>query len=1608
MCHSILSNENAIVDLYANSAPAVRSLMTSVVGGGFLTKFGFPAIDNVGGTWTVPRPDLPLAQAVPTTVTNGLPGGSVQTWHQPDGTPNYVQYWLQTERVAQFVTGGVEYDWAVNGVYHNGTGRGKLTFGAAGSYAGSSNTVTNTLVADPAAVVAKAQSVVPSPDANGFITPGSTITYTLTVSNPTNSVPAANVVVADAIPAGTTYVPGSCAGATCNYTTGPPTVTFNVGTVNAGTSAAPLAFQVTVDNPAVDGGQILNAATISGDGGLAGTSNPVSYAVKAAPAISVTKSATPASGTTVTSGQVITYTLVVKNTGDANTASAYYSLVVTNSGPAAADNAVVTDPAVANFTATTVNCGSASGGAVCPASPTVAELQGAGITIATLPSGGSLTFTVSGTAGVTGSIANTATITVASGITDPDNSNNTSTVNTSITPLLADVAVQKNGPALVAASATLGWTVQITSAGPSAADGTTVTDTLPGAVTGAQVTSCNASAGAACPAVALALPIAGTLDVTIPTLPAGGQVVLTISATAPATAQTLVNTASATVPAGITDTDLANNTGSTSTAVTSNVPPPQPVDLGVAKSGPAAVAVNAAVTYVVTATNAGPATANGAVLTDPVPPGLAGVTWTCVAAGGANCPAANGIDSIGATLGAVPAGGVLTWTVRGTAPNAPTTLTNTVTIAPAVGVPDSNPANDAAQVVTQVQASAPAIVADVLLTKTGPATVLAGAAVSYTLTVMNLGPGTADGSRVTDALPVALSTTALTGCSASNGAACPAVGLPLALAGALDVVVPTLPAGGRVVLTVSGTAPGAGASFANLAVVSVPASVSDPVPGNNIGGPVQTTVVAPDLMVAKSASKGSVAVGEAYSYTLRASNVGSADSVLPTTVTDDLPAGLTLGSVTAGASWSCGTVGQMVSCDRASGLPASAAAELVATLNVTPTNALSGQNVTNRATIVGDGETPSCTAPVVNCASADVGVGLAPIAVSGAAYDDGDGNGIQGGGEAGTDAGGLNVVLTDNAGVVLALSSVGNAGSYNFAGVLPNTPLQLVVTTANPALGSSYNPGTPPLPAGWVHTTATTLVLTTGTTDLTNQNFGLEQLPVAVAGAVREPSQSGRDQHGRGAGECIHRQHRCGRYSRVVPVHRLPVECHQHRAQRNDVRGRIVPAGRDRGAGCKHRLRCGRSRRRQRERRHPVQGDRQRGQAERECGDGDDGVHGRVDRRPAHRQDRPDPRRCRCAADLPPGDHQRRPERSRRCARRRSRGRELHCNRRDLHARIGQCGVPAESHGRPASGCGSRHSGAACGWIDHARRGRRRRRRWRHPERRDRDAARGHHGSGAWRQREPREHRHPERHPDAFAVGAARPRAAARGDGRALRDPPPLTQHSNRIVPNNCSGQCGSTLQDFGGIGCGTWFLIGLTDFKYANSARISRSSSAATLNHGIGGRMGRATPRCLPVRIVLMNCSAVHLPSPVSSGVRFAAKLTPHGPAHAVRCSLVAAIHLPGPSTPSGGGGTAASAGWPMYSRDLSGSGPFGVITFGVWQSLQPPNSARYSPRFTWLLLALPCANAGPAMATTATQAAATRATRRRDVRMWASFPGTVERKGGVRNRMARTGVQP
>jgi uncharacterized repeat protein (TIGR01451 family) len=82
-------------------------------------------------------------------------------------------------------------------------------------------------------------------------------------------------------------------------------------------------------------------------------------------------------------------------------ATTTYSIVLTNAGPAAANGALLRDPVVAGLVCASASC-AASAGAVCPAPLDINALQGAGVVIPTLPSGGTITVLLNCSVSATG------------------------------------------------------------------------------------------------------------------------------------------------------------------------------------------------------------------------------------------------------------------------------------------------------------------------------------------------------------------------------------------------------------------------------------------------------------------------------------------------------------------------------------------------------------------------------------------------------------------------------------------------------------------------------------------------------------------------------------------------------------------------------------------------------------------------------------------------------------------------------------------------------------------------------------------------------------------------------------------------------------------------------------------------------------------------------------------------------------------------------------------------------------------------------------------------------------------------------------------------------
>jgi uncharacterized repeat protein (TIGR01451 family) len=327
-----------------------------------------------------------------------------------------------------------------------------------------------------------------------------------------------------------------------------------------------------------------------------------------------------------------------------------YSIFVSNTGPAAAQNVIVTDtlPAGTTFVAlnastTLFTCTTPSVGTTGTVSCTVAAFEGESetnftISVKTSPSAPS------------GQISNTATITSAT--TDPNPSDNSSTATTGIAAISsasADLSIDSIlGSSNAASGSTFSFQVVVSNKGPSTAHHVQFTDNVPANATfvAAAVSDPVGAFTCATPAVGTS----GTITCTASILDLRSasdqpRFIVTFRINNGVSAGTVL-TNTATISADETDPNSANNNASSTTTVTSQS---ASADVAVATSG-------GADTFVVTVSNAGPNDAASVTLTDAVPSGSTFAAWTQTSGPQFTCstPAADGTGTISCTIGIFP------------------------------------------------------------------------------------------------------------------------------------------------------------------------------------------------------------------------------------------------------------------------------------------------------------------------------------------------------------------------------------------------------------------------------------------------------------------------------------------------------------------------------------------------------------------------------------------------------------------------------------------------------------------------------------------------------------------------------------------------------------------------------------------------------------------------------------------------------------------------------------------------------------------------------------------------------------------------------------------
>jgi uncharacterized repeat protein (TIGR01451 family) len=517
---------------------------------------------------------------------------------------------------------------------------------------------------------------------------GGNITYNQTVTN-NGPLDAVNGVFSEAIPANTTFASMTAASGWTCATLPPVGGTGNIVCTDpdvANGAVGAFTLVVTVNSSTLFGSQVVDVASVT-----SGTKDP-NLANNAATAvnmvgtttsanISVTMSASPSPVVQV--GNNITYTITAQNLG-----------------PAASSNVTLTDliPSGTTFVSATPPAGwnacTYSGGTI-------------SCTIASMPSGGPVTFTVvltvpTGTA--SGTII-TNQVSISGTTPDPNPANNTAQVSVTVASATqADLSVTSSAsPNPVLGGNNISYAQTVTNNGPASATNVTFTDTVTTVPTNTTFVSLGVPAGWTCPTIPA---VGGTGNISCCPGSAGAcsgaavtsgttvnfpLVVKVTATTAPGTA--ISNTAS--IGPTTNDPNTANNTATTTVYVTS----PTEADVAILKTAaPEPVDENANLTYTIQVTNNGPAVAQGVSVSDPIP---SQVTYVSVSTTQGACLQSAG--TVTCSVGTLSVGGVAIITINVTAESISSTTQSTNTATVTATTPDPDLANNSSSAVSSIQ-----------------------------------------------------------------------------------------------------------------------------------------------------------------------------------------------------------------------------------------------------------------------------------------------------------------------------------------------------------------------------------------------------------------------------------------------------------------------------------------------------------------------------------------------------------------------------------------------------------------------------------------------------------------------------------------------------------------------------------------------------------------------------------------------------------------------------------------------------------------------------------------------------------------------------------------
>ncbi len=784
----------------------------------------------------------------------------------------------------------------------------------------------NDTATDVASTVSIADLSVTDAGSPNPVTAGNNITYTQVVTNNGPSA-ADNATVVATIPANTTFVSiAAPAGWSCITPTGGGTGTVVCSNLNMpGLTAATFTMVVKVNSGTANGTVITGTVAASSSVTDPNTSNNTASAstvvgTTAGGELTVTNSASP---NPVQAGNNITYTQVV-----------------TNTGTGAATGATFTEATPTNTTLVSITPPAGWSCAGFPGTPCSNPIVGAG-------SSGIFTviYTVNaGTASGT-TITDTATVNATNQAFGANSATATDVV---AAGTQADLALATAAtPSAVLAGNDITYTQTVTNNGPASSVGASFTEATP---TNTTYQSVLAPAGWTCTTPAVGATGNVTCNDTASLASGTSADIVVVVNVAPSIAAGTI-TATSTVTATTSDPNSANNTTTVSTPLT------DACDLGVTNSGtPNPVAAGGNITYTQIITNSGPSNCSTGMFSEGTPVNTTFVSVAVVNAGGGtwSCPNSAPVACTSASVPPNSTGTITAIYKVGALVAAGTIITDTATVTTTTR--DTNGANNSA--ISNISVAS-GTQADLSVTNSAsPNPVTAGNNITYTQTVTNNGPATANIPQLTETLPA--NTTAVS-LNSTSGWTCTALTCT-----APGNMAANTTANFTFVVKVN-TNVAAGTNITQTDTVTSTTSDSNN-SNNSVTVNVQVADSA-DLALTNSASPVPVQAGNNITYTQVVTNNGPSTATT-VSLTETTPANTTFQSVTFPAGWGCTTPPVngtgTITCSDPSFAPGSGSFTVVVKVNAgtaagtainniaTVTSAITDPNLTNNTATAAD------------------------------------------------------------------------------------------------------------------------------------------------------------------------------------------------------------------------------------------------------------------------------------------------------------------------------------------------------------------------------------------------------------------------------------------------------------------------------------------------------------------------------------------------------------------------------------------------------------------------------------------------------------------------------